>query len=315
MVMIGELKIISGSAHPELTAEICKYLGMQPGETERTRFSNENMMIQIKDNVRGRDVFVVQPSCAPVSDGIIELLITLDALRSASAGRITAVIPYFPYVRSDKKDRPRISISARLMADLLETSGAERVLTMDLHAPQIQGFFRVPVDQLSAAPLLCDHLRRRDLTNTVLVAGDVGEAKDVGGFARRLGLPVAIIDKRRYDDSERAIPTHLVGEVAGMNAIIVDDEVSTGGTLTEAAEYLIQKGAKRVSAVATHPIFVGPAIQRIADSPLEEVIVTNTVPVPESKRHPKITVLSIASFFAEAIRRIYHNESVGAMLG
>jgi ribose-phosphate pyrophosphokinase len=312
--MTGQLRIFSGSAHPALAEEICKVLGISLGETEVTTFANENMMVQIKENVRGRDVFLVQPSCSPVSNGIVELLVTLDALRSASAGRITAVIPYFPYVRSDKKDRPRISIAARLMADLVQTAGADRVLTMDLHAPQIQGFFRVPVDQLSAAPLLCEYLERRDLANTVLVAGDVGEAKDVGEFARRLHLPVAIIDKRRFDDTEKAVPTHLVGEVSGMNAIIVDDEVSTAGTLTEAAEFLLKQGALRVSAVATHPILAGPAIQRIAESALEELIITDTVPVPPAKRHPKINVLSVAKLFAEAIRRIHHAESVGAML-
>ena len=313
--MTGQLRIFSGSAHPALAEEICKVLGISLGETEVTTFANENMMVQIKENVRGRDVFLVQPSCSPVSNGIVELLVTLDALRSASAGRITAVIPYFPYVRSDKKDRPRISIAARLMADLVQTAGADRVLTMDLHAPQIQGFFRVPVDQLSAAPLLCEYLERRDLSNTVLVAGDVGEAKDVGEFARRLHLPVAIIDKRRFDDSEKAVPTHLVGEVSGKNAIIVDDEVSTAGTLTEAAEFVLKQGALRVSAVATHPILAGPAIQRIAESALEELIITDTVPVPPEKRHPKINVLSVAKLFAEAIRRIHHAESVGAMLG
>ncbi|MEM1009808.1 MAG: ribose-phosphate pyrophosphokinase, partial [Myxococcota bacterium] len=306
--------LISGSAHPQLATEISKCLSIPLGHSEVTRFSNENMMVQIKDNVRGQDVFVIQPSCSPVSDGIMELLITLDALRSASAGRVTAVIPYFPYVRSDKKDRPRISITARLMADLLKTAGADRVLTMDLHAPQIQGFFSMPVDQLSAAPMLCEYLSHRDLSNTVLVAGDVGEVKDVGLFARRLGLPVAIIDKRRYDDSEKAVPTHLVGSVEGMNAILVDDEIATGGTLTQAAAFLIEQGAKRVGAVATHPILSGAATQKIKDSMLEEVIVTDTVPVPSEKQIDKVKVLSVAPFFAEAIRRIHHCESVGAML-
>jgi len=310
------LQIFSGSAHPELAEQICDYLGTSLGKTEIVRFSNENLMIQIKENVRGNDVFVIQPSCSPVSEGIMELLIMLDALRSASAGRITAVIPYFPYVRSDKKDRPRISIAARLMADLLQTAGADRVLTMDLHSAQIQGFFRIPVDQLSARPILCEHLRRyAELDNTVLVASDVGEAKDAGGFARALGLPMAIIDKRRDDDSEKPKAAHLVGEVSGMKAILVDDEIATGGTLIEAVDFLISQGAESVWAVATHPIFCGPAIQRIAESNLDKVIVTETVPVTRDKRHPKIEVLPVAQIFAEAIRRIHHSESVGAMLG
>ena len=312
--MLGKLQIFSGSAHPELAKSIANYLDTPLGATTITRFSNENMMVQVKDNVRGNDVFVIQPSCAPVSDGIIELLMTLDALRSASAGRITAVLPYFPYVRSDKKDKPRISITARLMADLIKEAGADRVLTMDLHAPQIQGFFRIPCDQLSAAPILCDYLRRRDLSNTVLVAGDVGEAKEVGHFARRLQLPVAIIDKRRVDDSEKPKAVHLVGEVEGKHAIIVDDEIASGGTLCEATDFLLKNGAASVKAIATHHIFSGKAPNRLEESAIEEVIVTNTVPVEGDKKRDKITVLSVANIFAEAIRRIHHRESVGAML-
>ncbi len=313
--MYGILKVFSGRAHPNLSQEICDYLGVSLGKREITVFSNENMMVQIAENVRGHDVFVIQPSAAPVSDGIIELLITLDALRSASAGRITAVIPYFPYVRSDKKDRPRISIAARLMADLIETSGANRVLTMDLHAPQIQGFFRIPVDHLSARPLLCDYLERKvDLSNAVLVASDVGEAKDVGAFSRRLGLPMAIIDKRRYDDSEKPVAAHIVGDVEGKDAIIVDDEIATAGTLIEASEFLLKNGARTVRAVATHPVLCGPAVERLKNSNIEEIIVTNTVPVPEEKRFDRLKVISVGKLFAEAIRRIHHNESVGALL-
>ncbi len=308
------MQIFSGNAHPELSKAICRYLNIRLGDKETVRFSNENLMVQIKENVRGNDVFIIQPSCSPVNEGIIELLITLDALRSASAGRITAVIPYFPYVRSDKKDQPRISITARLMADLIETAGATRVLTMDLHSPQIQGFFRIPVDQISAAPVLCDYLQRKDLSNTVLVASDVGEAKDVGAFARRLKLPMAIIDKRRFGNDEKAVPTHIVGEVKGMNAILIDDEIATGGTLIEAANFLLENGANSVKAVATHPILCGDAPQKLEESALEEIIVTNTVPIPKEKRGSKITVLSIAELFAEAIRRIHHDESIGAML-
>lgn len=311
--MNGNLKVFSGSSHPTLTKEICRYLGVQVGQRDLIRFSNENLMVQIKENIRGHDVFLIHPSCSPVNDGLIELLITLDAMRSASAGRITAVLPYFPYVRSDKKDSPRISIAARLMADLIQTSGADRVLTMDLHAPQIQGFFRIPVDQLTAKDLLCDYLRRGDLSNSVLVASDVGEAKDAGKFSRSLGLPMAIIDKRRMGNSDKAIPKHLVGEVEGMDALLVDDEIATAGTLCEASEFLLQHGARSVRAAATHPILCGAAIERIQASSLTEVIVTDTVPVPDSKRIDKITVLPVAKTFAEAIRRIHHNESIGAM--
>lgn len=311
--MFGNLKVFSGSAHPELAESICKYLGTPLCKLGRTTFANENVMIQIQENVRGRDVFVIQPSCSPVSDGIVELLIALDALRSASANRITAVIPYFPYGRSDKKDQPRISIAARLMADLIQTAGADRVLTMDLHAPQIQGFFRIPVDHLTARGALCAYLERRDLSNALLVASDVGEVKDVGAFSRILGLQMAIIDKRRMGNDDKAKPTHLVGDVEGKDAILVDDEIATGGTLVEAATFLLQHGARSVRAVATHPILCGAAVERIQQSGLEEVVVTNTVPVPPSKQISKIKVLSVADIFGEGIRRIHHSESVGAM--
>lgn len=309
----GNLQIFSGSAHPQLAKEICSHLGTYPGKRDIIRFSNENLLVQIKENVRGSDVFVIQPSCSPVHDGVIELLIMLDALRSASAGRITAVLPYFPYVRSDKKDRPRISITARLMADLIQTAGADRVLTMDLHAPQIQGFFSIPVDQISARSLLCDELKRSDLSNGVLVASDVGEAKDVGGFTRILQLPMAIIDKRRDGDDEKARPTHIVGEVKGKKAILIDDEIASGGTMVEASDFLLKHGAESVWAAATHPIFSGSAASRIANSSIEKMIVTDTVPVSAQKKNKKIQVLSVSKLFAEAIRRIHHNESVGAM--
>src|SRR5215813_6379579 len=220
--MVGAVKVISGTAHPELAKDICECLGTDLCRTTVVRFSNENMLVQIDENVREADVFVIQPSCPPVSDGIIELLMTIVALKHASAGRITAVLPYFPYTRSDKKDRPRISITARLVADLLQTAGANRVLTMNLHSPQVQGFFRIPADQLQAAPILCDYLREtRDLTNHVLVAGDVGESKEAGEYATRLDLPIAIVDKRRYGDDESPRATHLIGDVKGKIALIV----------------------------------------------------------------------------------------------
>ena len=312
--MRDDIRIIAGSAHPELARDICKHLGVGLTPTHVVRFSNENIMVQIEENVREADVFVVQPSCAPVSDGLIELLITIDALKHASASRITAVVPYFPYARSDKKDRPRISITARLVADLLATSGADRVLTMNLHSPQVQGFFRIPVDQLFAEPIVCDFLlANRDLTDHVVVAGDVGESKDVGRYANRLNLPMAIVDKRRTGDDEVAVATNLIGEVEGKVALIVDDEIASAGTLVEASRFVLERGASGVEAAAVHPILSGSAVQRIDDSPIESLVVTDTVPVPQSKRNDKLTVLSVSSLFAQAIRSIHGGDSVSRL--
>lgn len=306
------MKIFAGRSHPALAEQICRFLDVPVGAKEVIQFSNENLMVKINENVRGADVFVVQTSCPPIHAGIMELLITIDALKHASAGRITAVLPYFPYVRSDKKDKPRISITARLIADLLQTSGADRVVTMDLHAAQIAGFFRIPVDHLQATPLIADHLRRRDLADSVLVAGDAGEAKEVGRYANRLHLPMAIIDKRRYDDSEKPKPAHLIGDVKGMHAIIVDDEVSTGRTLIEAAAYLKEQGAKSVTAAFTHPVLAGEAIQRLEGSCIEELVCTDTIPLGD-KRSDKLQVLGTAELFAKAIRRIHDGDSISEL--
>jgi ribose-phosphate pyrophosphokinase len=312
--MIGPVKIISGTAHPQLAQDICKHLEIELCRSSVVRFSNENMLVQIEENVREADAFVVQPSCPPVSDGIIELLMTIDALKHASAGRITAVLPYFPYVRSDKKDRPRISITARLMVDLLETAGANRVLTMNLHSPQIQGFFRIPADQLQAAPILCDYLREsRDLSNYVLVAGDVGEVKEVGEYATRLDLPIAIVDKRRYGDNEDAQATHLIGDVRGKIALIVDDEVASGGTLLEAARFVLERGALAVEACVVHPVLSGRAVERIEASMLHQLVVTDTIPLPAKKRIEKIRIQSVSRLFADAIRAIHDGSSVSRL--
>lgn len=308
------IKVFSGTAHPVLAESICHHLGVPLGRSHVVRFSNENIKVRIDENVRGADVFVVQPSCPPVSDGLLELLIFIDALKYASAERITAVIPYFPYIRSDKKDEPRISIAARLCADLLQTAGAHRVLTLDLHAPQAQGFFRMPCDQLSAVPLLCQHLQRQDLRDTVVVAADVGEAKDAGRFAKRLGLPLALVDKRRIDDRERAKAVTLVGEVAGRRCLIVDDEIATGGTLFEAAELLRQHGATEVRAAIVHPVLSGEAVPRLERSSVTQLLVTDSIPIPESKRSARIEVLSVAAFLAAAIDRIHEGQSVSALL-
>jgi len=312
--MIGTVKVISGSAHPELARDICKHLGIDLCPTTVVRFSNENMLVQIDENVREGDVFVIQPSCPPVSDGIIELLMTIDALRHASAGRITAVLPYFPYARSDKKDRPRISITARLMADLIQTAGANRILTMNLHSPQTQGFFRIPADQLEAEPILCDYLRQsRDLSRYVLVAGDVGESKEAGHYANRLDLPLAIIDKRRQGDDENPRAVSLIGDVEGKVALIVDDEIASGGTLMEATRFVLERGATAVEACAVHAVLSGHAVERIAASPLRQVVVTDTIPVPASKRSEKIYVQSVARLFADAIRAIHDGSSVSRL--
>ncbi|MBW2240789.1 MAG: ribose-phosphate pyrophosphokinase [Deltaproteobacteria bacterium] len=312
--MSGEIKIIGGSAHPQLAADICEHLGIGICPSKVVRFSNENLMVHIEENVRGADVFVIQPSCAPVSDGLVELLITIDALKHASADRITAVLPYFPYARSDKKDRPRISITARLIADLLQTAGADRVLTMDLHSPQVQGFFRIPADQLLAAPILCDYLREnRDLTNYVLVAGDVGESKEVGNYANRLNLPIAIVDKRRYGDDEKAQATNLIGDVEGKTALIIDDEIASGGTMMEATRFVLDRGAIGVEAACVHPVLSGKAVERIEASPLTSLVVTDTIPIPPEKRSDKIEVRSIAALFANAIRAIHDGSSVSRL--
>lgn len=312
--MRRELKIFSGSSHPDLARAICSYNELPLGNAEMIRFSNENIMVRLLENVRGSDVFVVQTSCPPVNEGLMELMIMIDALKYASAERITAVIPYFPYVRSDKKDKPRISITARLVADLLQTAGADRVLTMDLHSPQIQGFFRIPIDQLIAAPLICDYFRDKDISNTVLVAGDVGESKSIGRYANRLNLPIAIIDKRREGDDEKAKAVHLIGDVEGKDALIIDDEIASGGTLVEAVHFLKKHGVKRVSAAAVHPVLSGHAVERLRESELEELVVTDSVPLREKRsQYDKFKVLSVAPLLGDAITRIHNGDSISKL--
>jgi ribose-phosphate pyrophosphokinase len=312
--MISSIKVIGGTAHPQLAQDICKHLATDLCRSTVARFSNENLLVQIEENVREADVFIIQPSCPPVSDGIIELLMTVDALKHASAGRITAVLPYFPYVRSDKKDRPRVSITARLMADLLATAGADRILTMNLHSPQVQGFFRIPADQLQAAPILCDYLRQsRDLSNYVLVAGDVGESKEVGLYANRLDLPIAIVDKRRYGDDEDAKAINLIGDVEGKVALIIDDEVASGGTLMEATRFVLERGAVAVEACAVHAVLSGRAVERIEASPLRQLVVTDTIPLPTPKRIEKIHIQSVGRLFADAIKAIHDGSSVSRL--
>jgi ribose-phosphate pyrophosphokinase len=308
--MEGRLKIFAGQSHQTLAEEICYFLDVPLGKSRLVKFSNENLMVQIEENVRNCDVFVIQTSAPPVNEGIMELLITIDALKNASAARVTAVLPYFPYARSDKKDKPRISITARLIADLLQTAGADRVLTMDLHSPQIQGFFRIPVDQLKAVRLICNHYKKRgDLSNYVLVAGDAGEAKELGAYANRLNLPMAIVDKRRYGDDEKPKAVNVIGDVEGKHCLIVDDEVASGGTLIEAANFLVKRGAIAIEATCVHPVLSGSAVAKITDSPIDKLVVTDSIPTNQ-KKFDKLTVLPVAPLFAKAIRRIHDGDSV-----
>lgn len=314
MSRFNDLRIFAGRSHCELTQAICSHLGVEPGKRDIVRFSNENLLVQIEESVREADVFVVQTSCPPVNEHIMELLIMIDALKRASAGRITAVLPYFPYVRSDKKDKPRIPITARLMADLLEAAGADRVVTMDLHSPQIQGFFKIPLDHLQAGPLLADYIRSTtDLENAIVVASDAGEAKDAAAFANRLNLDIAIIDKRRFGHDDRAVAANLIGDVRGKRAILIDDEIASGGTMLQAAEFLRREGAVEVVACATHAVFTGNATQKIAGSAIARMAVTDTIPVNDEKRWDSLSVLSVAPLFANAIRRIHEGESVSTL--
>jgi ribose-phosphate pyrophosphokinase len=311
--MKDELRVFAGSSNRPLAEEICQHLNLPLSELEITRFANDNLFIQVLENVRERDVFVVQSFTCPVSEHIMELMITLDALRSASAGRITAVIPYYSYARSDKKDAPRISITGRLMADLLHTAGANRVLTMDLHAPQVHGFFSVPVDHLTAIPLMTDYVDDKyGLESAVVVAPDAGGAKRVGPIAERLRLPMAIIDKRRKGD-QHIQQGFVVGEVKGRTALVFEDEIATGSTMKTTVNTLLEAGASRVIAGATHPILCGPAVSNLQMAELEELIVTNTCYVSPEKQFDKLTVLSVAPLLAEAIRRIHSGESVGSL--
>jgi len=314
--MQGELIVFSGSSHADLASGIASHIGMPLGRARITRFSNENIKVKIEENVRGADVFVVQTSCPPVSDNLLELLIMLDALKFASASRVTAVLPYFPYARSDKKDESRISITARLVADLLQASGADRVLTMTLHAPQTLGFFRNPADQLMAHPILIHYFRQKDLSNAVVVATDAGSAKFAGYFAKRIGTPMAVIDKRRVDDTERAHSVALIGEVKGKDAIIYDDEIATGGSIREAARILRDFGAREVRVGVTHGVFSGNAVETLNGANLDELVVTDTIPITEAKRSSinNLKILTTAHMFGEAITRIHAGMSLSEMM-
>ena len=308
-----ELRVFTGNAHPDLAKEISEYLGISLGQCEVFQFSNENTFVRILENVRERDTFIVQPICPPVNSNLMELLIMIDAMKRASASRITAVIPYYAYGRSDRKDQPRVPITAKLVADLLTVSGANRVLTVDLHAAQIQGFFNIPVDELTAVYLIGDYFSRADYGDMVVVAADIGATKRARDVAAKLNAPLAIIEKRRLGNNDRTQTLNVIGEVKGKSALIVDDEVDTAGSLMGVIDTLVERGARQVYACCTHAVFSGPAVERIASSQLKGMVVTNTIPVKNGKISDKVTVLSIAPLLGEAIKRIHTGQSVGAM--
>jgi ribose-phosphate pyrophosphokinase len=310
---MDELKVFTGNAHPELAKDIVEYLGIPLGAAEVMQFSNENTFVRILENVRERDIFLVQPISSPVNSHLMELLIMIDAMKRASAQRITAVMPYYAYGRSDKKDQPRVPITARLVADLLTVAGANRVLTVDLHKAQIQGFFNIPVDELTAFYLLSDYFMKKKIKNPVVVAMDFGITKQARDIATRMEAPLAIMEKRRIGNDDRTETINVIGEVKDKVALIVDEEIDTAGSLVGVVNALVERGAREVYVCATHPILSGPAIQRIASCQVKEVVVTDTVPVPPHKKIDKITVLPIAPLLGEAIRRIHTGQSVGAM--
>ncbi|HEY0638222.1 MAG TPA: ribose-phosphate diphosphokinase [Pseudonocardiaceae bacterium] len=310
---VRDIAVFSGSAHPELAAEICAHLGVPLHPVRVDRFANDCIEVQLQANCRERDVFLIQPLVTPVQENLVELLLMLDAARGASAARTTVVMPHYSYARSDKKDRPRISIGARLVADLMVAAGAGRVLAMTLHSPQVHGFFSVPVDHLHALRELATYFRRYDLSHTTVVSPDLGNAKEAAHFARMLGVPVAAGAKQRFDDDKVTISA-VIGEVAGRDVIVLDDEIAKGSTVIELMDRLRERGVRSVRVACTHGLFSSGALGRIGDQPdVLEIVCTNTVPIPDGERHPKLVVLSIADALAQAMRRIHNGESVSAL--
>jgi ribose-phosphate pyrophosphokinase len=308
--LYDQLTIFGGNSNPELTKAICAYIDIPPGRIEVFKFSNENIFVRIGESVRENDVFVIQSFSSPVNESIMELLIIIDALKRASAGRITAVIPYYAYGRTDKKDQPRVPITARLIADMITVAGADRILTVDLHAGQIQGFFNIPVDEMTALPILARYFQEKRLENPVVVSPDLGSTKRARNFAEELDAPLAIIEKRRLGNDDRTEVLNLIGSVDDASVILIDDEIDTAGSITQAAELCIARGAREVYAACTHPVLSGPAIERLALSPIKEVVVTDTIPLPPQKRLDKLAVLSVAPLLGESIQRIHTGASV-----
>jgi ribose-phosphate pyrophosphokinase len=309
--MIGSIKLLTGTSNQNLAKEVSEYLNIPLSDAIVSRFSDGEVRVQINESMRGEDVFVIQSLCPPINENIMELLLILDAIKRASAGRITAVIPYYAYARQDRKDKPRVPISARLLADLITVAGAQRVVVVDLHSPQIQGFFNIPVDNLHALGVLYDYLKDKLDGETVVVSPDAGGVERARLLANKIGCPIAIIYKRRPEPNVAEV-LDLIGDVKGKRAIIVDDIIDTAGTVCAASELLLSKGAIRVDVVATHGLLSGPAVERLRKSPIEEVVVTNTIPV-EHKNLEKLKVVSIAPLIGEAIRRIHEGESVSVL--
>ena len=313
MPSFEDLRIFSGNSHPKLASDICDYLRIPLGECDVFKFSNDNTFVSFKENVRERDVFLVQTFCQPVNDHIMELLVMIDAAKRASAGRITAVIPHYSYGRSDKKDQPRVPITARLVANLLTVAGADRVLTVDLHAGQIQGFFNIPVDELSAGQMLAGHFKANNIGIEVASATDAGDVKRTRDTARFLNVGMSLVEKHRIGNEDRVEAVSLIGDVKDKTALIVDDELGTGGTVIATAQALKEHGAKDIYCAVTHPVLSGEASNILARSEVIETVVTDTLPVPDAKRGSNLTVLSIAPMLGEAIHRIHSGLSVGAM--
>jgi len=308
-----KFKIFTGSANPPLARSIAQNLGMPMGQASLSRFSDGEIYFQVLENVRGADVFVVQPCSRPADCHLLELLMMIDAFKRASAWRVTAVIPYYCYARQDRKDKPRVPISAKLVADLLETAGASRALTLDLHAPQIQGYFNVPVDHLYASPVMVEHYEKKRLGPITVVSPDAGGVERARFFAKRMDAPLAIVDKRRVDMNVAEV-MHLIGDVAGRPALVIDDMIDTAGTLVKTAEALLAEGATKVYAACTHPVLSGPAVERLACAPIEEIVVTDSVPLsPEAAAVRKIKVLSVAELLARGIRSIHEETSISEL--
>jgi len=310
----GKPVIFAGNSHPSLVDEICEYLEQDVGQIEVFKFSNDNTFVRILENVRQRDVFILQSTVEPVNDNVMELLIMIDAAKRASAGRITAVIPFYSYARTDKKDQPRVPITGRLIADLLETAGADRVIMVDLHAGQVQGFFQVPVDELTAMPGLVSYFEDRGLVDPVVVAVDIGISKKARYFADAISAPLAIVEKRRLGNQDRVESMNVIGEIGENPVILFDDEISTGGTMLAAVNAIVERGAREIYVVATHGVLPGEASRKITSvSHIKELVITNTVPLSEDKVNSKIKVISIAPLIGEAIRRIHEGRSVGEL--
>ncbi|MCI0341508.1 MAG: ribose-phosphate pyrophosphokinase [Planctomycetales bacterium] len=306
-----DLKVFSGNANRKLAEEICRELKTSLGDAVVDKFPDGEINIKINEDIRGRDVYIVQPTCPPVNQNLMELLVLIDCARRASADRVTAVIPYYGYARKDRKDEGRVPITAKLVANLLTTAGADRVLALDLHAAQIQGFFDIPVDHLYAAPVFLKYVQEKGLRNLTVVGPDVGAIKMARAYSRRLGAGLAIVDKRRISGDE-AVVYHVIGDVEGQTVLVVDDMIATGGSILEAAQILKSKGAGKIIVCATHPVLCGPAIERLRQAPVEEVVVTNTIPL-EGKEFAKLRALSVAPLLAEAIQRIHRSESVSSL--